>query len=72
MNSETIKELLHRAPFVPFRIVLSNGHEYEVVHPEFVVMTKNGLVITYPNSDRISICAFLHIAGVETVAASNA
>ena len=55
-----------------FRVTLSNGDDYEVVHPEFVVLTRNGMVITYPDSDRISICALLHIAGVETEAASHA
>jgi hypothetical protein len=71
-NAEAIRDPLRRRPFVPFRIVLSNGEKYEVVHPEFVVLTKNGIVITYPNSDRITICALLHIANVETEAASHA
>jgi hypothetical protein len=72
MNSESVRELLRRAPFVPFRVVLSNGNKFEVVHPEFVVLTKNGMVITYPDSDRISICSLLQIAGIETVAESHA
>lgn len=72
MNAESIRELLKRQPFMRFRVILSNGDEYEVVHPEFVVLTKNGLVITYPDSDRISICALLHIAGIETEAAPQA
>jgi hypothetical protein len=72
MNAESIREILKRRPFVPFRVILSSGEKYEVVHPEFVVLTKNGMVITYPDSDRISICALLHIAGIETVAAQNA
>ena len=72
MNSDSIRDLLRRRPFMPFRVVLSNGDEYEVVHSEFVMLTKNGMVITYPDSDRISTCALLHIAGIETEAAPHA
>lgn len=72
MNAEAIRELLRRRPFMRFRVILSNGEAYEVVHPEFVVLTKNGMVITYPDSDRISICALLHIASVETEATPHA
>ena len=72
MSSESIRDLLNRRPFARFRVILSNGDEYEIVHPEFVVLTKNGMVITYPDSDRIAICAFLHIASVETEAAPHA
>lgn len=72
MNAETIRELLRRQPFRPFRLVLSNGETYDVVHPEFVMFTKSGVVVGYPDSDRISICDLLHIASIETESASHA
>lgn len=62
MSPEAIRELLQRKPFVPFQLTLSSGQTIEVRHPEFVIMTKNGMVVGYPDSDRVSICAFLHIA----------
>jgi len=71
MSPETIRELLKRKPFAPLQIRLSSGDAIEVRHPEFVVLTENGMVIAYPDSDRISICAFLHIAGVDTLAISQ-
>jgi hypothetical protein len=69
MSPEAIRDLLKRKPFTPFQMTLSGGDTIEVRHPEFVLLTKNGMVVSYPDSDRISICAFLHITNVETVAA---
>jgi hypothetical protein len=67
MNPSVIRELLARQPFAPFRLTLSSGQSIEVRHPEFVIVTKNGIVVAYPDSDRVSICAFLHIASAETM-----
>ena len=66
MSPSVIHELLDRKPFAPFQLTLSSGQTIEVRHPEFVVLTKNGLVVAYPDSDRVSICAFLHITNVDT------
>ena len=68
MSPESIRDLLKRKPFAPFQMTLSSGQTIEVRHPEFVVLTKNGMIVAYPDSDRISICAFLHIASVDTIA----
>jgi hypothetical protein len=72
MSSEAIRELLKRQPFTPFKINLSSGQTIEVRHPEFVFLTKSGIVVGYPDSDRVSICAYLHIANIDTVTASQA
>jgi hypothetical protein len=72
MNQETIKELLKRQPFTPFKVKLSNGETFDVRHPEFVIVTKNGLVVGYPDSDRLSICSLLHIANIETLSHTQA
>jgi len=69
MSPDAIRELLKRKPFSPFQLTLSSGQIIEVRHPEFVMFTKNGIVVGYPDSDRISICAFLHIASIDTSAA---
>ena len=68
MNGEAVRELLKRQPFEAFDITLSSGQVVHVPHPEFVVFTKNGMVVAYPDSDRVSILAFLHIASIDTIA----
>ncbi|QDU25262.1 hypothetical protein ETAA8_03260 [Anatilimnocola aggregata] len=66
MNSQAIRDLIKRQPFVPFDMTLSSGEVVHVPHPEFVILSKNGMVVGYPDSDRISIVAYLHIASVQT------
>ena len=34
MNADAIREFLHREPFEPFVIRMSNGETHEVRHPE--------------------------------------
>lgn len=71
MNAAAIRDLLKRQPFVPFDIKLSSGEVVHVPHPEFVMFTKNGMVVGYPDSDRLSILAFLHIASIQTESLSK-
>lgn len=66
MNAENIREWLQRRPFEPFVVRLSSGVTHEVRHPENAILTKSKLVIVYPESDRVAICALLHIASFET------
>jgi len=66
MNPENVREWLQRRPFEPFLVRLSSGVSYEVRHPENAVLTKNKLVIVYPETDSVAICALLHITSIET------
>ncbi|HEV2969737.1 MAG TPA: hypothetical protein VGY55_07085 [Pirellulales bacterium] len=45
---ETIKGLLARRPFSPFRVILSSGDSYEVRHPEFAWLVRGGLYVGRP------------------------
>jgi hypothetical protein len=38
MRPEEVKNWLKREPFVPFRMVLSNGRTFEVQHPEMIMV----------------------------------
>lgn len=65
MNPETIRESLTRRPFEPFAVRLSNGDVHQVRHPEFAMLLRHTVVIGYPDSDRVAVCALLHVASVE-------
>ena len=65
---DSIRELLDRDPFQPFRIRASSGIGYEVRNPGLVVVMRTELFIAEPNSDRFALVPFLHIAGVERIA----
>ncbi len=71
---DTIRELLARRPFSPFRVILSSGDSFEIRHPEFAWLTKGGLYVGLPSAngngavdlpDRAVFCSALHLAGVE-------
>ena len=67
MTTDTLQDLLHRTPFQAFEVRMSNGDRHEVRHPEFAFVLKTNLVIGDADSDRLWICALLHIASVETL-----
>jgi hypothetical protein len=67
MNMDTIREWLHRQPFEPFEIRLSNGEVYPVGHPENVALAKTRIAISYPETDRIVHCSLVHINSIEAL-----
>jgi hypothetical protein len=42
MHAETIKEWMHKTPFVPFTVRTVSGTAYTVDHPEFALLTRGG------------------------------
>jgi len=67
MNMETIQDLVHRQPFEPFEIRLSNGEVHQVRHPENVAIAKTRIAIAYPEQDRIVLCSLVHINSIEAL-----
>ncbi|MGH7169135.1 MAG: hypothetical protein ACRELG_02515 [Gemmataceae bacterium] len=65
MNAEYFRQLLHRQPFEPFAVHLSNGEIHAIRHPECANLTNTRLVVVDPEADRITVCSLLHVAGVE-------
>jgi len=45
MRAARIIEQLHREPFRPFLIHLSDGSSYEVRHPEMALVTRNTVAV---------------------------
>ena len=42
MHAESIKELLHTAPFAPFHVHVADGKSYLIDHPDLVWFTQGG------------------------------
>jgi hypothetical protein len=63
----TIRGLLHRDPFEPFRVVTSSGESYRVGNPDLVALMRSQIFIARPNSDRRAYVPFLHVTAVETI-----
>lgn len=76
MTIDTLKELLGRRPFEPFRVVASSGQRYVIRHPENAILHKSGLVVAYGGTngslpDSYADLALLHITAVEKIAAAR-
>jgi hypothetical protein len=76
MTAETFKDILTRRPFEPFRVVMSSGESYNVMHPEMALVSARSLVLAIPDSsrpdgERFAFCSYLHIAHVEILKPSR-
>ena len=75
MTADAVFARLRRRPFVPFRIILSSGTTYDILHPEMLFISKSGLTVAIydqgqrPSPDEIpmreSLVSFLHVAATE-------
>ena len=67
MDRQAILALLGRRPFEPFVVHLSSGEQHEVRHPEVAALGKSRLIIVDPETEKMVICALLHVTSVTTL-----
>jgi hypothetical protein len=71
MSPAEMLTLLRAKPFIPFRVVTSEGTTYEVRHPDLVMVGVAVAVIGYPDSrvqgafERFDIVSMRHIVRLE-------
>ena len=66
MNIQQIRELHRAQPFKPFTLRLTDGNEYSVKHPEFLMITKSGRSIVLATSDdAVEIIDSLLVASIQ-------
>lgn len=76
MTLITLRDLLKRQPFEPFRVILSSGDRYEVRHPEMAWLTRTSLMEGLNQTKEgvpgtYRICSLLHVAAVEPISVSE-
>lgn len=79
MTAESLFARLRRRPFVPFRLILSSGTSYNIVHPEMLFISKSGITVAIYDHDqhaspdeipvREALISFLHVAATEDLPA---
>ena len=77
MTADTFRDILRRAPFEPFRVEMSCGESYNVMHPEMALVSAKTLVLalpepTRPDGERLVFCSYIHVAHVEVLEPSRA
>lgn len=74
MRPDDLRRVLRRQPFLPFRLCLVDGTDYEFRHPENVLvewstLTIPGRVANFPGAlaDQEVIVALLHVSRMEPI-----
>ena len=50
---DAIRDLKHRDPFTPFRVVMTSGEGFTIEHPDLLAMNESQLVYCLPRSNRV-------------------
>lgn len=55
MNVEQVRARIRRHPFVPFRLYVSDGSHYDVLHHDFALVTARQIAVAVgaPSADEI-------------------
>jgi hypothetical protein len=80
MRPEDVCAFLRRQPFQPFRITLSDGRNYDVLHPEMAMVGRSTVAIGMPGPNRndpiydhlvtVSLLHVMQVEPLETMTAS--
>ena len=72
MRPEDVREFLRRQPFRPFRLTLTDGRTYDVMHPELAIVGRSSVEIGLARPDdpeniaeRLISVSLLHIMQIE-------
>jgi hypothetical protein len=76
MRPEDLNKWLRASPFRPFRLYLTNGHTYDVRHPELVMVGRSAIIVGTPSLehadpvyDDYTTVALLHINDIKPLPA---
>jgi len=69
MRPEDIQELLDRRPFVPFRIFLTSGDQFDITGRHSVAVGRGSIFIVLPD-DRWKWVPYRQISSLETLQAA--
>ena len=78
MSQDEIYSLTRSMPFVPFRVTVSNGEEYDVYHPDMIMPTPDSVFVARSNANdpdkglRGVFVSMLHIVKIEKLSKTPA
>jgi hypothetical protein len=65
MTTEEIRRLKANQPFEPFRILVADGKQYDVVHPENLALAGNGRLIAIGLPDHFVTLDLLLVTAIQ-------
>ena len=72
MRHDELYKVLHKSPFEPFRIQLTNGKSWVIRHPDFAGLTRSSVLVFISSHDdgipdTFNQYDLLHVVGIEPV-----
>ncbi len=74
MRPQDVRDHIRTEPFRPFRVTLTDGRTYDVVHPELAMVGHSIVAIGLPSRnaaepvfDRLVTVSLLHIMQIEPI-----
>jgi len=61
----TIRELKHKDPFTPFKIVMASGDKYLIEDPEMMVMSSTEIIYIVPRTEQVVFIRKSQITSLE-------
>jgi len=77
-RAEDIQARLREKPFRPLRLIVSEGRQYDIHHPDLVFVGQRDLMIGFPSPDRPTVydqvirVALVHLVGIEEISQPTA
>lgn len=72
-TADDLRSRVRRQPFEPLRLRTSDGEQYDVYHPDLIVVGRRSVLVFTPSLenpaifDRYVDLSILHIASIETL-----
>ena len=70
LSLKTIRERLHKVPFKPFEMRLTDGRRVPVVHPDFVALG-GSVVVVMDEEDGVQEVDALHVVSLDPISKSR-
>jgi hypothetical protein len=70
-SADDIQARLRQKPFRPLRIIASEGQQFDIHHPDLVLVGRRDLTIGFPDPnnpaiyDRVTRVAMVHVVSIE-------
>jgi len=65
MTTQEIQRLLAARPFEPFRVMVADGRQYDVRHPENFALAGNGRLVAIGMEDSFVTLDLLLVTGIQ-------
>jgi hypothetical protein len=79
MRPQDVRDHLRKRPFEPFRLTLTDGRTYDVLHPDLAMVGQSTVAVGLARPDapelvyvRLVTVALLHIVQIEPIVPSSA